>query len=57
VGRGANLTQSLGGEPDPTMIVLTIGDRRYCMAFGGQSVFRAGKRYVAHDAPAPDGCP
>ena len=57
VGLGENLRQTLGVEPDPTMVVLSIGDHRYCMAFGGRTAFHAGKRYTAHDAPPPEACP
>ena len=57
LGLGSGLDLPLQAEPDPTMIVLTLGERRYCMTFGGKATFHAERRYSAHDAPAPIACP
>ena len=57
VGKGAGLSHSLGGNPDPVAVVLQIGSRKYCTSFGGTVTFDAGKKYLANDAPAPGACP
>jgi hypothetical protein len=56
-GLGSQLDLTLDTEPDPTIVVLTLGNRRFCMSFGGKATFRAQRRYTAHGAPAPIACP
>jgi hypothetical protein len=56
LGRGPGLGHSLEVDPDPVGIEVTIGARRYCMAFDGETSFRATRRYVAKDAPEPMAC-
>jgi hypothetical protein len=55
-GAGAALGIRLDVAPDPTLVEIGIGDARYCMAFGGTTTYRAGRRYAANAAPAPEGC-
>jgi len=56
VGSGAGLGLSLGSDPSPVFVEITIGLRRYCMQFGGDATFKPGRRYVSHRAPAPTQC-
>src|SRR5207237_3044838 len=56
-GKGSDLGHTLGGDPAPVRVVLTLGKRQYCMSFGGTVAFTPGARYAAHAAPAPDICP
>jgi hypothetical protein len=55
VGRG-ELGVSLGTDPDPVAITLTIGGERYCLAFGGTAVFDPERKFVAKEAEAPAAC-
>jgi CSLREA domain-containing protein len=56
-GRGSKLTHTLGTDPNPVWIVLTIGTRRQCMSFGGpKPKFAAGKRFTSGRAPRPASC-
>ena len=56
-GGGSELTHTIGADPAPVRVVLTLGEQQLCFAFGGDVSFTAGKRWVAADAPAPDRCP
>jgi hypothetical protein len=54
---GSNLDFSLTTNPNPVNIVLRLGDRKYCMSFGGVSwKFVPGKKYLSLKAPAPAVC-
>jgi CSLREA domain-containing protein len=56
-GRGSKLTHTLGADPNPVWIVLTIGTNRQCMSFGGaKPKFAAGKRFTSKGAPRPSSC-
>jgi hypothetical protein len=55
-GRGS-LGHTLGGNPAPVRVVLTLGDHQYCMSFGGTVQFKAGSSYRARGAAAPGICP
>jgi len=58
VGRGA-LGHTLGADPEPVDVVLQTGSapRRYCLEFGGTTVFKANAYFTAKDAPTSPGCP
>ncbi len=57
LGRGAGLGHVLDADPAPVDVVLTVGDERYCMRFGGTATHLPGRRFKAVDASAPAGCP
>lgn len=57
VGQGDGLTHNLATNPNPLDIVVTTGDKNYCMRFGGTPAFIANKLYKAKKANGPDGCP
>ncbi len=55
---GTGLDFSLQTNPNPVNIVLRLGDRKYCMVFGGEAFrFVPGKKYLSLRAPAPASCP
>jgi glucose/arabinose dehydrogenase len=56
-GRGPALGHTLATNPDPVSVVLTIGNHRYCMTYGGTVDFLADKRFRALDAPTAASCP
>ena len=56
-GGGSDLTHTIGANPAPVRVVLTLGEQQLCFEFGGAVTFKAGKRYVASGAPAPARCP
>ena len=56
VGSGADLALSLQTDPNPVVVELAIGARRYCMEFGGDATFKPGRRFVARAASAPAQC-
>jgi hypothetical protein len=41
----------------PVDLVLTLGTQRSCFQSGGTTVFKAGRKLTASDAPAPAACP
>lgn len=55
--KGAGLGHTLGSDPSPIDVVLTIGTRKYCLRFGGTETFKPGKALTAKDSPVSPGCP
>jgi hypothetical protein len=55
VGAGA-LSHTLASQPDAVDVQLVIGAQTYCMTFGGDVTFKAGKSFRAKNAPAPASC-
>jgi CSLREA domain-containing protein len=56
-GRGTQLSYTLGADPNPVWIVLTIGTSRHCMSFGGSKPkFVSGKSFASRGAPRPASC-
>ena len=49
-GKGSGLGHTLGGDPAPVRVVVTLGKQQYCMSFGGTVAFTPGTRYAARGA-------
>ncbi|HEX6132073.1 MAG TPA: hypothetical protein VF044_10095 [Actinomycetota bacterium] len=54
---GADVGFDLDDDPDPVMIEVCTGARRYCLELGGDTTFKDGRKWVAKKAPAPGACP
>jgi hypothetical protein len=57
VAKGEALAHTLDADPNPVHVELRLGAQVYCLTFGGQTKFKAGKMYMAKKAKAPDACP
>ena len=57
LGKGTGLGHSLAASPEPVSVVLTLGELRLCMTFGGAVTFKEQKKYLGKNAPAPGECP
>jgi hypothetical protein len=57
--RGPALNFSLHSDPDPVMFVLRFGNagRRYCLQFGGRTIFHQDVQFASVASPAPTACP
>jgi len=53
----AGLAFALDAGLDAVDAVLTLGERRDCLSFGGSVSVREGRRLVATDAPRATACP
>jgi hypothetical protein len=56
VGRGADLGHSLFSDPAGVAVELVLGQRPYCLEFGGDVRESSLSRFEARDAPAPSIC-
>lgn len=56
VGKGEELRHFLDVSPEPVLVVVAVGDRRYCVRFEDGKTFTPGKRFVATRALAPEAC-
>lgn len=58
VAKGEGLGHTLGSDPAPVEVVLTLGSHCYCLRFGGDAAaFKPDKKWLSKAAPAPTGCP
>jgi hypothetical protein len=57
LGSGPGLGHTLGANPAPVRVVLTLGAQQYCMSFSGTDEFKKGVRYRSTASGAPELCP
>jgi hypothetical protein len=55
LGKGSSLGHSLTTDPKPVSVTLTLGARKYCLAFAAGD-FKEGTKFLAKDAPKPADC-
>src|SRR5262249_16733619 len=56
VGGGEKLAHALTVDPGGVAVDLVLGERPYCVEFGGDVRVRTPRRFEAVDAPAPGFC-
>lgn len=54
--KGPDLELLLTANPEPVHVILTLGERRYCMTYGGEVRFKPDRKYRAKRAPRPSSC-
>jgi len=57
IAQGDQLMHRLPTDPLPVDVVLTLGTQQACFQSGGTTVFKAGRKLTASNAPAPGACP
>jgi hypothetical protein len=57
VAKGDALGHDLTLAPDAVQVEVRLGEQRYCLAFADGLVFKAGKKLLGKNAPAPAACP
>jgi hypothetical protein len=58
-GQGAQLGHALGTtNPDPVSVTVQtgVGGKRYCLGFGGKTLFQPGRTFKASGAPTATSC-
>jgi hypothetical protein len=56
VGKGASLGHTLGVDPAPVTVTITLGTHRYCLTFGGTTKWKADTSFTAKDSAPPGTC-
>jgi hypothetical protein len=56
LGKGTGMGFDLDADPAPTTVELRAGGHRWCWSFGGETKFKADKRWRAKNAGAPSAC-
>jgi hypothetical protein len=56
LGKGTGMGFDLDADPDPVAVELRAGGHRWCWSFGGETKFKADKRWSAKNAGAPSAC-
>lgn len=56
-GGGAALMFSLNQDPNPVNAVLQLGDKQFCVSFGGIAKYRPGIVFKAKKSAPPAACP
>jgi hypothetical protein len=54
---GIGLGHTLDADPTAVDVVVEIGSHCYCLGFGGDQIYKPGKKWIAKHAPAAAACP